>query len=76
MCVTEALNDNDGALPQEVLRAFVRDLAIFVTRLTPETQARLMGFVHLVEDPGAIRAELDVSPAGEIKLVLRPPPGR
>jgi hypothetical protein len=35
-----------------------------------------MGLVHLVEDPGAIQAELEVSASGEITLVLRHPPGR
>jgi hypothetical protein len=76
MSVIEALNDNYGSVPREVVGAFVEDLASLAARLSPEAQARLMGLVHLVEDPGAIQAELEVSASGEITLVLRHPPGR
>lgn len=76
MSVIEALNDNGGAVPREVVGAFVEDLATLASRLSPEAQARLMGLVHLVEDPSAIQAELKVAASGEITLVLRHPSGR
>ena len=76
MSVIEALNDNDGSVPREVVDAFVQDLADLASRLSPEAQARLMGFVHLVDDPAAIEAELKVGLSGEITLVLRHPPTR
>ncbi len=76
MSVIEAFNDNFGDVPPQVVRAFVEDLAGLASRLPPEAQARLMGLVHLVEDPGAIQAELEVSASGDITLVLRHPPGR
>ena len=73
MSVIEALNDNHGSAPREVVDAFVHDLADLASRLTPEAQARLMGFVHLAANPDAVQAELDVSVSSEISLVLRQP---
>jgi hypothetical protein len=76
MSVIEALNDNIGAVSDDVANAFVEDLIKLASRLSPEAQARLMGFVHLAADPGATRAELEVDPTGELILKLRQVPSR
>ena len=76
MSVIEALNDNIGAVSDDVARAFVEDLIKLASRLPPEAQARLMGFVHLAGDPSATRAELEVGPMGELILKLRQVPSR
>ncbi len=75
MSVIEAFNDNFGDVPPQVVRAFVEDLAGLASRLPPEAQARLMGFVHLAANPDSVQAELDVSGSGEVCLVLRQPAG-
>jgi hypothetical protein len=73
MSVIEALNDNIGAVPDDVVRAFVEDLVKLASGLPPEARARLMGFVHLAGNASATRAELEVASNGELILMLRHP---
>ena len=54
----------------ELAEAVADAIAGAVMRLPPETRLRLIAFLHLMEEPGTTRAELDTAPPGFMRLVL------
>jgi len=55
--------DKSGA----VLRS---ELVRLVLRLPDDTRAKLLGFLHLIEDPRLVTADLRVDPGGKIHMSL------
>ncbi|MBM1169583.1 hypothetical protein [Microvirga arabica] len=45
-------------------------LAAYLSQLPPIVRLRLLAFVHLIEDPAAMEAALDITPSGSMRLTL------
>jgi hypothetical protein len=41
-----------------------------VNRMTPEARLCVVAFMHLLEDPENLTADLDIGPSGDMRLVL------
>jgi hypothetical protein len=53
------------------LAAAIKDvIGEMMMRLSPAAQARLLAFMHLLEEPETTIAELDVEPTGVMRLAL------
>ena len=55
---------------EEMADGVARTLAACLSRLPPVVRLRLLAFVHLVEDPAAMKAALEITPSGSMRLTL------
>jgi hypothetical protein len=55
---------------EEMTDAVARTLAACLSRLPPVVRLRLLAFVHLVEDPATLKAALEITPSGSMRLTL------
>jgi hypothetical protein len=55
---------------EQVFSALYSELIRHVSELPQETRAKLLAFLHLVEDPHLVDANLHIDPAGEIHMKL------
>jgi hypothetical protein len=57
-------------MPEEVMDGAARTLAACLSQLPPIVRLRLLAFMHLVEDPAALKAALEITPSGSMRLTL------
>jgi hypothetical protein len=57
-------------LKEEVIEAMNDTVADVVARLSPVARLRLLAFLHLLEHPEAVVAQLEVGPSGLLRLTL------
>ncbi|KFG67467.1 hypothetical protein [Microvirga sp. BSC39] len=55
---------------EEMVDGATQTLAARLSRLPPIVLLRLLAFMHLVEDPAAMKAALDITPSGSMRLTL------
>jgi hypothetical protein len=55
---------------EEMADGATRTLAACLSRLPPIVRLRLLAFMHLVEDPSAMKAALEITPSGSMRLTL------
>ncbi|NBJ11807.1 hypothetical protein [Microvirga arsenatis] len=55
---------------EEMIDGAPQALAECLARLPPIVRLRLLAFLHLVECPDTMRASLDITPAGSMRLTL------
>ena len=65
-------DDRDAAddSPETIARAIQDTIMRAVNRMTPEARLCVVAFMHLLEDPENLTADLDIGPAGDMRLVL------
>ena len=57
-------------LQEEMALTLTDNVVDAVTRLPSVTRLRLLAFLHLVERPQTMHAELDFEPSGQLRLTL------
>ena len=57
-------------VPEEMMDGAARTLAACLSQLPPIVRLRLLAFMHLVEDPAAMKAALEITPSGSMRLTL------
>jgi len=55
---------------EEMTDGATRTLAVCLSHLPPIVRLRLLAFMHLVEDPAALKAALEITPSGSMRLTL------
>jgi hypothetical protein len=55
---------------EEMKDRAARTLEACLSHLPPVVRLRLLAFVHLVEDPAAMKAALEITPSGSMRLTL------
>ncbi|MCC2650604.1 MAG: hypothetical protein K0R61_2008 [Microvirga sp.] len=55
---------------KELTDGATRTLEACLAHLPPIVRLRLLAFVHLIEDPAAMKAALEVTPSGSMRLTL------
>lgn len=55
---------------EEMIEGATRTLALCISRLPPVVRLRLLAFMHLVEYPATMRASLEITPSGSMRLTL------
>lgn len=55
---------------EEMADGATQTLTACLSQLPPIVRLRLLAFMHLVEDPGAMKAALEISPSGSMRLTL------
>jgi len=55
---------------EEMIDRASQSLAHCLMRLPPIVRLRLLAFMHLVEFPDTMKAALEITPAGSMRLVL------
>ena len=55
---------------EEMIDTLNEMLAQFLTQLPPVARLRLLAFMHLVEQPDEMKAVLEVTPSGSLRLIL------
>jgi hypothetical protein len=55
---------------EEMMNALNEMAGRIMVRLPPITRLRLLAFMHLIEKPEAMKASLDIEPAGCLRLTL------
>ena len=55
---------------EEITDGATRTLAAFLSHLPPIVRLRLLAFMHLVEDPATLKAALEITPSGSMRLTL------
>jgi hypothetical protein len=65
-----------SSLREEIVDALADTFADFMAQMSPAARLRMVAFLHLVEQPGAVLADLDVDSAGLIRLTLSQDPGQ
>jgi hypothetical protein len=65
-------DDRDAAddSPETIARAIQDTIMRAVNRMTPEASLCVVAFMHLLEDPENLTADLDIGPSGDMRLVL------
>lgn len=57
-------------IQEEMIDCLSKALTGVLAQLTPVARLRLLAFIHLVEDPKAMRASLELEPSGSLRLTL------
>lgn len=57
-------------ISEEMTDGATRTLAACLAQLPPIVRLRLLAFVHLLEDPAAMKAALEITPSGSMRLTL------
>jgi hypothetical protein len=57
-------------IQEEMADGATQTLAACLSQLPPIVRLRLLAFMHLVEDPAAMKAALEISPSGSMRLTL------
>jgi hypothetical protein len=55
---------------EEMSDGATRTLSACLSRLPPIVRLRLLAFMHLAEDPTVMKAALEVTPSGSMRLIL------
>jgi|GEM_PF-3028986 len=55
---------------EEMADGATQTLAAYLSQLPPIVRLRLLAFMHLVEDPAAMKAALEITPSGSMRLTL------
>ena len=55
---------------EETINGLTKTLAARLSHMPPIVRLRLLAFMHLVEDPAEMRALLEISPTGSMRLTL------
>jgi hypothetical protein len=55
---------------EEMIDTLSVNLAQFLVLIPPVARLRLLAFMHLVEQPGTMKATLDVQASGSLRLTL------
>ncbi|MBF9197122.1 hypothetical protein [Microvirga terrestris] len=55
---------------EEMSDGATQTLAACLSHLPPIVRLRLLAFMHLVEDPAAMKAALEITPSGSMRLTL------
>jgi hypothetical protein len=55
---------------EEMSDGATQTLAVCLSHLPPIVRLRLLAFMHLVEDPTAMKATLEITPSGSMRLIL------
>ncbi len=55
---------------EEMVESLSKTLTGLIDRLPPVTRLRLLAFMHLIDDPGALKASLELKPSGYLRLTL------
>jgi hypothetical protein len=55
---------------EEMMNRASQNLAHCLAQFTPIVRLRLLAFMHLVEYPDTMRASLEVTPSGSMRLTL------
>ncbi|MGF9763549.1 hypothetical protein AAII07_51325 [Microvirga sp. 0TCS3.31] len=55
---------------EEMADGATQTLAACLSRLQPIVRLRLLAFMNLVEDPAAMKATLEITPSGFMRLTL------
>ena len=55
---------------QEIADGATQTLAACLSQLPPVVRLRLLAFLHLVEDPAGMKAALEITPSGSMRLTL------
>jgi hypothetical protein len=50
--------------------ALARMVAHVIPQLPPVTRLRLLAFIHLLENPETVKADLHIEPSGYLRLTL------
>jgi hypothetical protein len=57
-------------IQEEMIDNASETMAQCLARMPPVVRLRLLAFMHLVECPGTMRASLEISPSGSMRLTL------
>ena len=65
-------DDRDAAddSPETIARAIQDTIMRAANRMTPEARLCVVAFMHLMEDPENLVADLDIGPSGDMRLIL------
>ncbi|MBM6578712.1 hypothetical protein ILT44_00855 [Microvirga sp. BT689] len=55
---------------EEMIEVATRTLGVCLSHFPPIVRLRLLAFMHLVEYPATLRAALEISPSGSMRLIL------
>jgi len=55
---------------EELSDALAQTVAHLIPRLAPITRLRLLAFMHLLEHPETMKADLDIESSGTLRLTL------
>jgi hypothetical protein len=55
---------------EEMIDGMTKTLAACLSHLPPIVRLRLLAFMHLVEEPADMKAALEISPSGTMRLIL------
>jgi hypothetical protein len=55
---------------EEAAECLSRTLTHLLEQMTPLARLRIIAFLHLIEDPGALNASLGLTPSGRLSLTL------
>ncbi|GEO16098.1 hypothetical protein MAE02_37940 [Microvirga aerophila] len=57
-------------IQEEITDLLAQTVANILPNLPPITRLRLLAFMHLLEDPALMKADLNVEPSGYLRLTL------
>jgi hypothetical protein len=57
-------------LREEVVEALAETVTEVLAKFSPSTRLRLVAFLHLIEHPESVLADLEVDPSGLLRLTL------
>ena len=55
---------------EEIIENSTQAMAQFLAQWPPVTRLRLLAFMHLVEQPETMKALLEITPSGSLRLTL------
>jgi hypothetical protein len=55
---------------EEMADTLAKTVTHLIPKLSPITRLRLLAFMHLLENPETMKADLDVEPSGCLRLTL------
>jgi hypothetical protein len=55
---------------EEMIDGMTKALGACLSHLPPIVRLRLLAFMHLVEHPASMKASLEISPSGSMRLIL------
>ncbi len=55
---------------EEMIENLTQAMAQFLAQWPPVTRLRLLAFMHLVEQPETMKALLEITPSGSLRLTL------
>jgi hypothetical protein len=70
MSLPDEISPVSSFVQEEMSDGATQALAACLAQLPPIVRLRLLAFMHLVEDPTTLKAALEITPSGSMRLTL------